>query len=145
MSDERPKLRLVTDADEDLWDDDGGDPLFDGPAPRAKMPRLQRAGKYFVRIPLNWLAPPERGGGYPAWVRLHQYLWFRSREGLRAVRLTGNLATEVGLDRRSKLRALRQLEARGLVSVTRAGNKIPIVTVHPISGSSGAQAGRDNA
>jgi hypothetical protein len=122
-----------------LWIEQGDvDPLDDPPAaPGEKRPkRLPRSGKYFARVPLLWLATSERDGGYPAWVRLHLCLWFRSRQGKQTVRLTNAIAAEAHLDRHSKLRRLQQLEARGLVTVARAGKAAPVVTVHPMPGTS---------
>jgi hypothetical protein len=141
----RPHLRLVspksgppdTDDLDDLWiETDGDDPLLGEPAapkergaePRPK--RLPRGRGYFARVPFPWLAVSERNGGYPAWVRLHLCLWFRSHEGKRPVRLTNEMAAEARLDRQSKFRRLRMLESRGLVSVVRSGKKVPLVTVH---------------
>ena len=73
----------------------------------------------------------EQDGGFPAWIRLYLWLWYRSGEGKNPVRLTNEKAAEVRLDRSSKLRRLRHLETRGLVTVTRQGRRAPLVTVLP--------------
>jgi hypothetical protein len=144
----RPYLHLVpgaepqsepapdTDDLDELWIDPGDDdPLLGEPTAPGKRSepgskRLPRSKTYFSRVPLPWLAVPERNGGYPAWVRLHLCLRFRSHEGKQPVRLTNEIAAEARLDRKSKLRRLRLLESRGLVSVVRSGKKVPLVTVH---------------
>jgi hypothetical protein len=129
---------LVRGGSDDLWDDVDADPLLDEPiqpVPEATSGGLPRSKKHFARVLFSWLAVSERDGGYSAWVRLHLCLWFRSHEGKRTVRLTSAVAAEAHLDRKSKLRRLRQLEARGLVSVVRDGRKVPVVTVKAVTGN----------
>ena len=128
---ERPKLRLVGKDDlDELWDDDGADLVEEAPAAARAKERLPRK-REFARVPFSWLRMLERDGGFPAWIRLYLWLWYRSSEGKKPVRLTNEKATEVRLDRASKLRRLRHLETRGLVTVTRQGRRAPFVTVLP--------------
>jgi hypothetical protein len=63
-------------------------------------------------------------------VRLYHYLEIKSFRGTRLVRLTNDMAADVGLNRHHKSYWLKQLEAWGLVTVTRFGQKTPLVTVN---------------
>ena len=132
MSDkERSKLRLVNKDDfDEIWDDDGPDLLDEATAAPPAKGRLPPR-REFARVPFSWLRMLERDGGFPAWTRLYLWLWYRSSEGKKPVRLTNEKATEVRLDRASKLRRLRHLETRGLVTVMRQGRRAPLVTVRP--------------
>jgi hypothetical protein len=51
---------------------------------------------------------------FPARLRLYLYLQIKSRRGSRPIRFTNAMATEVGLRRQNKMRALRWLEAKRL-------------------------------
>jgi hypothetical protein len=53
------------------------------------------------------------------------------------VRLTNQMAGEIGLDRFAKARALAQLREAGLVSVTQRGREAPVVTVSAAGGPKG--------
>jgi hypothetical protein len=57
-------------------------------------------------------------------------LWFLSGvTRSETVKLSGRPLTELGVDRHSKYRALRQLENAGLVRVTRMSGQNPTVTL----------------
>jgi hypothetical protein len=60
------------------------------------------------------------------------WLWYRSHEGREPVTLTSASAADAGLDRPGKLRRLRQLEARGLITVVRSGKRAPLITVRSV-------------
>jgi hypothetical protein len=133
MKDGRPKLRLVNDADEDiegLWDDDGDDPLLNEPAPRAKAPRLPRSKREFAIVPLQWLLNRRWDDIFPTRVRLYLYLQYRSHRGAEEVRLTNREAAKLGLGtKQEKMRVLRLLEDRGLITVMPTGPRTVCVTV----------------
>ena len=94
-----------------------------GAAPR---PRLRG---HFIQVPLPWLKVLEGASGPACRLALHlAYLNWRNWKGRGApVALSNNVARGVGLDRRAKWRALRELELRGLVSVERHPGRSPIV------------------
>jgi hypothetical protein len=88
------------------------------PDPDAAEP-LPHGKKLFAKVPFDWLADRTWDGFLPQSMRLYLYLQIKSRRGARAVRLTTEMAAEVGLDRRGKVRALRALERHRLISITR--------------------------
>jgi hypothetical protein len=97
--------------------------------PDAREP-LPRGRKLFAKVPLDWLGDRAWDGFLPQSMRLYLYLQIKSRRGARAVRLTTEMAAEVGLDRRGKVRALRALEEHRLITVTREKRTgLPKVTV----------------
>jgi len=115
-----------------VWEDDGADPLDeepDQPAPQPKPARLPRSRKHFAMVPLSWLTNRAWDSYMPARQRLFLYLQYKSRRGTRSVRLSNAMAAEIGLDRHSKMRRLRQLETDGLVTFTLAGRGVPVVIV----------------
>jgi hypothetical protein len=131
MSDkERPKLRLLTDDLEDVFEEVDDD-LYAGeaPAPRAKPPRLPRSKREFTIVPLRWLTDRRWNNVFPARVRLYLYLQYRSHRGAKEVRLTNSEAEKLGLARQNKMRDLRRLEAKGLLTVVSAGNDTVRVSV----------------
>jgi hypothetical protein len=99
---------------------------------RSKPRRILRSEEEFSRVPWHWLEIPAQENGYPAWVRLHLVLWYRTREGKEPIRLSASLAAEAGIhNRHLKWRELRELELRGLARVERDGNKLPVVLALP--------------
>jgi hypothetical protein len=86
--------------------------------------------KLFALVPLDWLADRTWDGFLPQSMRLYLYLQIKSRRGTRVVRLTTEMAAQIGLDRRGKVRALQALEKRRLISITREKRRgLPKVTV----------------
>jgi hypothetical protein len=123
VSGERPKLWLVTDdtlegaleaVDDDLH-------AGEGPAPNArpspKHKRLSRIEVDFAMVPLPWLRDHTWYHVFPARTRLYLYLQYKSRRGTKVVRLTNDMAKEIGLAKQNKMRDLRLLEAEGFVTV----------------------------
>jgi hypothetical protein len=64
---------------------------------------------------------------YSARTRLLLYLAIKSRRRQRPVRLTNEMAAEIGLDRKRKCETLRYLESRGRVTVVQVGQHAPWV------------------
>jgi hypothetical protein len=145
--DHRPHLRVVGDdvapppaveddnSDDlsDLWIDPGvGDPLA---APevadrgaKKKAPPLPRSGsRLFAVVYLDQLTDRRWDRLWPPLVRLYCYLQIKSRRGARTVRLTNEMAAEIGIDRKYKSDRLKALEALRLIKVTRDGLKTPVV------------------
>ena len=112
------KLRLF---DEAAWD---------GAVPETKRPPRHRPGERFLQgpIPLPWL---ERAGKLPG-KTLHVALtvWFRAGVARkRNVRLSYVDLAGLGCKPEAGRRALRALEAAGLVKVDRASGRSPEVTI----------------
>ena len=131
MSDkERPKLRLLTDDLEDVFEEVDDD-LYAGeePAPKAKPPRLPRSKKEFAMVPLRWLTNRRMDDVFPARTRLYLYLQYRSRRGMQEVKLTNKEVGKLGLTKQNKMRDLRWLEARGLLTVVSTGSEMVRVSV----------------
>jgi hypothetical protein len=102
------------------------------PTQQPKPRRISRSEEEFSRVPWHWLKISAQENGYPAWVRLHLVLWYRTHEGKEPIRLSASLAAEAGIrNRHLKWRQLRELEMRGLVRVQRDGNKLPVVLALP--------------
>ena len=97
-----------------------------------RLPRSKK-GEHFLKgpIPLNWLTAAARLPGKALHVAIA--LWFRA--GLtRSGRVPlSNLAVEpFGVERDTKRRALRHLEAEGLISVERPPNASPVVSLQEV-------------
>jgi hypothetical protein len=91
-----------------------------GVAPR------RRLREHFIQVPLPWLKLLEGASGQVCRLALHlAYLNWR-RKGA-PVTLSNSAVRGVGLERRAKWRALRELERRGLLSVERHPRRSPIV------------------
>ena len=91
--------------------------------------RMQRSSVLFARSPRTWLTDRRWDAVYPPRTRLWLLLLIKSKEGRKSVRLTNEMAAEIGLDRHAKARALARLKKAGLVSVPPTGHEVPVVTV----------------
>jgi hypothetical protein len=88
---------------------------------RAK--RRKREG-HFIQVPLLWLEKLDGASGQTYQLALHlAYLSWREKGG--AIVLSNASARSVGVSRRTKWRALRELERRGLVQIERQPNSSP--------------------
>jgi hypothetical protein len=102
-----------------------------------KAAAAPRARHQFTIVPRSWsdrLAAARHVGTYKfALHLLHQY-W---KNGGRPISLTNTFATNAGVSRRSKWRALGELERLKLIEVERRPRKSPLVTLlktQPIKG-----------
>jgi hypothetical protein len=86
----------------------------------------RRLRGHFIQVPLPWLELLQGASG-PAY-RLALYLSYLNwrAKGV-PVTLSNSAARGIGLERRAKWRALRELERRGLLSVERHPSRSPIV------------------
>jgi hypothetical protein len=96
---------------------------------------LRPSKKLHGQVPIGWLCDRANDRYVPRALRLYLYLQIKSRRGVRPVRLTNEMAEEVGLDRAAKWLLLRTLERKGWVTVSRAGRHSPIVTVRRLGPS----------
>jgi hypothetical protein len=109
----------------------GGDP-FDLKNLRVDLPKLplkrrKQWRRQFVRVPWEWverLRPARRVSTYQLALLLAYEYW---RQGGRPIVLS-NVAAE--MPRRSKWRALVELESMGLIRIERRSRKAPLVTLH---------------
>ena len=91
----------------------------------ARMPR----SKDFGRVWLAALTGDSRTALFSTKARLYLYLWIVTREGSRCpVRLTTEMAAELGLSNTNKMRELRRLEALGLIALRLLPSRVVEVT-----------------
>jgi hypothetical protein len=99
-----------------------------GAAGAAAAPRARRQGR-FVIVPASW-ADQLRAARHTGAAKLALYLLYQYwKNGGRLIPLTNTFAASAGLSRRSKWRALRELERLKLVEVERRRRKSPLVTL----------------
>jgi hypothetical protein len=99
--------------------------------PRQTPRRQPRNPDWWSPLPLKVLTDRKWDWLYPARVRLAHYIDIttRRRNGARMpVELTNKRAAEIGLAKQNKMRELRALAERGVVSFTVGGNRTPVVT-----------------
>jgi hypothetical protein len=96
--------------------------------PKVAAKAAQSEGARFVRVPLSWKARllRARGAAYGLALEILDQVF---RTGKSTIVVSNVLAGRVGLTHKTKPRALKQLEHRGLVRVERTGKKSPRVTV----------------
>lgn len=98
---------------------------------RTAKPRGHKARSFFVKVPLTWLEKLNGASGQTC--RLALYLLYFHWRGRGAPITLANRTLECGgIPSQSKRRALRYLEARGLVSVAWRAKRSPVVRIlHP--------------
>ena len=95
------------------------------------VPVRRRPKPSFVQIPLELAARAAKATGGQrmlAWMLILHRCW---KEKTKTVPVTNNMLHEYGIDRKVKVRALRQLETAGLITVEWRDRKSTIVTVRP--------------
>jgi hypothetical protein len=91
--------------------------------------KRKRAAEAFVRVPLWWAEAAVKATRSPktlVWVRLLYLAW---RDQTRTVRLGNRWFALQGVSRDTKIRALSELEAAGLITVERQLRQSPRVTI----------------
>jgi hypothetical protein len=84
-----------------------------------------KARRYFVKVPWAWVLKLDGASGQVYRLALHiLFQHFRERGG--SITLTN---TRAGMPRQSKFRCLRDLEERGLVTVTWRERRAPLIQV----------------
>jgi hypothetical protein len=121
--------RMHGDGD-DIWDK-----LRIDPAKIAAPPvpaKIRKRREQFVKLPMTWYEKISRPAlrcrftCLVAWYLL--YLNWKNRG--KPFKLANGMLNYDGLSRDSKMRALRDLERRGLITVERRSRKSPIIHVH---------------
>ena len=99
------------------------------PLQKISQPRLTRARTKFVQLPYEQVlqAAGQLQNAHLAVLVELAHQMFKTHQN--PVPLTNMALRSVGVSRMAKLRALRQLEAVGLVAVAWRGRKRPLVTV----------------
>lgn len=103
---------------------------WDGKVPQSKRPPRHRSGERFLRgpIPSAWL---ERAGNLPGkTLHVAVALWFQA--GItkkRTVKLSYKDLARLGCKHEAGRRALKRLEAAGLVEVDSQNGRSPVVTI----------------
>jgi hypothetical protein len=95
----------------------------------AAKARKKKWRRRFIKFPWTWadrLKATNRGSTYRVALHLVYEHW---RSGSRAIELANMALAEVGVKRRAKWRALRELEQLGLIKVEARSRKSPLVTL----------------
>ena len=103
------------------------------PADLQRKPKRKKWQRHYVRFPWEWaerMKSVRRGSSYRLALLLVYEHW---RTGGRPIVLTNVALEREGLTRKSKWRALRELEQLGLVEVERRSRKSPRVTLRGLS------------
>jgi hypothetical protein len=132
-SDKQPATTAEDEDISSLWIDTESDPLAADPpakkpdAAKKALPLPYNGSRLFNPVYLDQLTDRRWDVFYPSILRLYHYLKIKSRRGTRTVRLTNEMAAEIGISRSHKSERLKELEALGLIEVTRNGLKTPEV------------------
>jgi hypothetical protein len=103
--------------------------------PTDKLLRLKRSPSLFVRVPIQWLTKPDLPYPFRPSERLFLYLLFKSRWGAHGVKLTNDVASEVGVSPRVKQKCIKRWERQGWVRIEReGGQRSPVVWPLVMSG-----------
>jgi hypothetical protein len=87
-------------------------------------PKRRKREDHFIQVPLLWLEKLDGASGQTYRLALHlAYLSWREKGG--TIVLSNASARSVGVSRRTKWRALRELERRGLVHIEQQPNNSP--------------------
>jgi hypothetical protein len=92
------------------------------PAARGKPRRAQRLQPLpgpFARTPLQWLTKPHLPCPFRYDERLFLYLSYKSYGGQKEVRVTNELAAEIGVPARAKQRAIAKFARTGWLRIVR--------------------------
>jgi hypothetical protein len=95
----------------------------------ARLTAKRRRRQKFIMVPWSWferLKPSRRGSTYRLAMLLQHLHW---RNGRQPIKLSNVALAEVGIDRRSKWNAIRELEQLGLIRVERQRRKSPVITL----------------
>jgi hypothetical protein len=95
----------------------------------ARLIAKRRRRQQFIIVPWSWferLRASDRGSTYRVALFLQHSHW---RNGGQPIKLSNKVLTGVGVARRSKWNALRELEQLGLIRVDRQGRRSPVITL----------------
>jgi len=91
--------------------------------------RRRRSSEAFAKVPLAWAAKAAKATHTLkalVWIELLYAVWQAETE---PVALSTERFRSIGVSHQTKLRALRELEAAGLVEVTWGARKAPLVSI----------------
>jgi hypothetical protein len=95
----------------------------------ARLTAKRRRRQKFIMVPWPWferLKPSRRGSTYRVAMFLLHLHW---RNGGQPIKLSNVVLEEVGIGRRSKWNAIRELEQLGLIQVERQHRRSPVITL----------------
>jgi hypothetical protein len=123
-----------------LFDPKPTEPAASAPAARGKSRRVQRLqplpGPY-VRAPIQWMQRPDKPRPASPEDRLFFYLLYKSHWGQKEVRVTNELAAEIGVPASTKRWALGRLVKDGVVRVVRREEPSHVLVVIPLVHNAG--------
>jgi hypothetical protein len=127
MPDDRPEQKqgTWTDKDEREFQE-----MARADCQRAGSVRAKKKREAFVRVPMWWAEQVCKVAGSPQQVFVALWLLYRSwKAGAKTVSVPNAELHKLGIDRRTKLRALSAYERAGLLEVERAPKKTVVVTL----------------
>jgi hypothetical protein len=89
---------------------------------------MRRERHQFIKLPWSWVERLTTAHGSTYRVAFH-LLYQHWKTGGRPIRLANTTLALAGVSRRSKYRALQQLERLGMITVERHLRKSPVITV----------------
>jgi hypothetical protein len=90
--------------------------------------RIANRREHFIQVPFSWLERLDGAAAKVYALALHLlYLDWRNKS--QAFRLPNGMLANDGISRRTKWRALVELERRGLISIERRPKKSPLIRV----------------
>jgi hypothetical protein len=92
--------------------------------------KFSKRRRHFIRVPFDWLERLGGAGGQVYALALH-LLYLHWRAGGAQFKLPTKMLEFDGISRRTKWRALVELEGRGLISIERRRRKSPLVSLVP--------------
>jgi hypothetical protein len=90
------------------------------------QPALGRKSTHFVKVPMAWVEALQGCSGRTYEVA-HRLLYLHWRQGGEPVKLPNGLLALTGTSRQSKWRALRELQAKGLIELEAHQRRSPVV------------------
>ena len=97
-------------------------------AARATPAKVRKRREHFVRVPWTWVEKLVSASG-KTWQMAVWLLYFHWKGGGAPIKLANGMLRYDGVSRRTKWRALAELEALGLVAVERRPKRSPVVRV----------------
>ena len=88
--------------------------------------KIQKRRKKFIMVPLGWVEKLEGCSGHTYHVALHLLYLHWTSHG-KPIQVANGMLRYDGVSRRSKWRALTQLEQRGLIIIERRNRRSPII------------------
>ena len=92
--------------------------------------KVRKRREHFVRMPWTWVERLTDAPG-KTWLMAHCLLYRHWRSNGDPIKLANGMLKIDGISRRTKWRALGDLESRGLISIERRQRRSPIIRIRP--------------